>query len=36
MPFRDHRDFIENLKKTQDLIEVTKELNCDLETGDIG
>ena len=36
MPFKDHRDFIETLRKTGDLIEVTKEVDWDLEAGAIG
>jgi phenylphosphate carboxylase alpha subunit len=35
MPFQDHRDFMETLKKTGDLIEVTREVDWDLEAGAI-
>ena len=36
MSFQDHRDFIETLKKNGDAIEVTKEVDWDLEAGAIG
>ena len=36
MPFQDHRDFIEALKKTGDVVEVTKEVDWELEAGAIG
>jgi UbiD family decarboxylase len=35
MPFQDHRDFIETLKKTGDVIDVGKEVDWDLEAGAI-
>lgn len=36
MAFKDHRDFIEALKKTGDVVEVTREVDWDLEAGAIG
>jgi len=36
MSFQDHRDFIKTLKKTGDLVEVTKTVDWDLEIGAIG